>query len=87
LPILGTYPIIIDVKKKTWTEVFLKTNNMFKKLINYLRESRDEMKKVVWPSKDQTRNYTIIVILMSVGMAFFFALLDYIFNLGLGKII
>jgi len=53
----------------------------------YFRDSISEMKKVVWPTKKQTRAYTITVILLSIGVAIFFGLLDYVFNLGLGAII
>lgn len=54
---------------------------------NYFINSIAEMKKVVWPSKKQTRAYTLTVILFSLGMAIFFGVLDYVFNLGLGVII
>ena len=57
------------------------------KIITYIKESIIEMKKVIWPSKKQTRNYTIVVIIMSLGVAAFFAILDNIFNIGLEKII
>ena len=45
------------------------------------------MKKVVWPSKKQTINYSLIVVALSLGMAIFFGVLDYAFNIGLEKII
>lgn len=56
-------------------------------IVTYIKESIIEMKKVIWPNKKQTRNYTIIVIAMSIGVAIFFAILDKIFNLGLEQII
>lgn len=49
-------------------------------LTNYLREAVIEMKKVIWPSRQQTLTYTIIVIVMSVGLAAFFTVLDNFFN-------
>jgi len=45
------------------------------------------MKKVVWPSKKETTNYTLAVIFISLGLAIFFAVLDYFFNLGLEQLI
>ncbi|MBI5222628.1 MAG: preprotein translocase subunit SecE [Candidatus Magasanikbacteria bacterium] len=57
------------------------------KLKTYLKESIAEMKKVVWPTKKQTTTYTLIVIGLSLGIAIFFGILDYVFNLGLEKII
>lgn len=49
-------------------------------LTNYLREAVNELKKVIWPSRQLTLTYTVIVIIMSVGLAFFFTVLDNIFN-------
>lgn len=57
------------------------------KLGQYLKESKQEMKKVVWPSKKETTNYTLAVIFISLGLAAFFAIVDYFLNLGLEKII
>lgn len=54
---------------------------------NYFISSYAEMKKVSWPSKKQTTNYSLLVIGLSVGMAIFFAVLDYVFNLGIEKMI
>jgi len=53
----------------------------------YFLDSISEMKKVVWPTKKQTRDYTITVIILSIGVAIFFGVLDYMFNLGLEAII
>jgi preprotein translocase subunit SecE len=61
--------------------------NFIQKIISYISESISELKKVTWPTKNQTLNYTLAVLAMSIGMAVFFALLDYIFNLGLAFII
>ena len=57
------------------------------KIKNYLVEAVQEMKKVVWPNKKQIKVYTLLVIGMSIGVAVFFAVLDYIFNIGLGQLI
>ncbi|OGL66191.1 preprotein translocase subunit SecE [Candidatus Uhrbacteria bacterium RIFCSPLOWO2_01_FULL_47_24] len=57
------------------------------KLLNYFKESKQEMKKVVWPSKKETTNYTLAVIFISLGLAAFFAIVDYFLNLGLEKLI
>lgn len=54
---------------------------------NYFVSSYAEMKKVSWPSKKQTINYSLLVIGLSIGMAIFFAVLDYVFNLGIEKMI
>ena len=57
------------------------------KIKDYLIGAIGEMKKVVWPSKKQIKVYTILVIAMSVGVAIFFGILDYVLNLGLEQVI
>lgn len=53
---------------------------------NYFVGAFQEMKKVSWPTKSQTINYSALVIGLSVGMAMFFGLLDYIFNWGVTEL-
>jgi len=50
---------------------------------NYFKEVKVEMSKVNWPTKNQTVNYTLVVIGASAVVAAFLGALDYIFNLGL----
>ncbi len=57
------------------------------KLVTYVKESIAELKKVSWPTKRQTIMYTIIVLVMSIGMAVLFSILDQIFNIGLQNLI
>jgi preprotein translocase subunit SecE len=47
---------------------------------NYIKSSIEEMKKVTWPTKKETYNYTILVIGISLGVAAFLGALDYIFS-------
>lgn len=56
-------------------------------LKTYLIEAVGEIKKVIWPGKKQIVNYTTLVIVMSIAVAVFFGMLDYVFNLGLGELI
>jgi preprotein translocase subunit SecE len=53
------------------------TNN---KLTNYLRESYQELRKVVWPTKQETVNHTLLVIGISLGVAAFLGALDFLFT-------
>jgi preprotein translocase subunit SecE len=57
------------------------------KITTYVQESLAEMKKVTWPTKKETYNYTILVILISLGVAIFLGILDYIFSQGFQFII
>lgn len=53
---------------------------MLNKLINYIKASIEEMKKVTWPSKKETYNYTVLVIGISLGIAAFLGALDSVFT-------
>ncbi len=57
------------------------------KIVSYIRESIAEMKKVTWPTKKETYNYTLLVIGISLGAAIFLGILDYLFTYGLQFII
>jgi len=50
------------------------------KIITFIKEAKEELLKVNWPSKKQTLNYTLIVIGVSLAVAVFLGGLDYIFN-------
>lgn len=46
------------------------------KVINYFKDIAKEMKKVSWPTKDQLRDYTKIVILTMIIMSIFVFIVD-----------
>ena len=50
------------------------------KLGDYIKGSIVEMKKVTWPTKKETQNYTYLVIGISLAVAAFLGALDYIFS-------
>lgn len=49
-----------------------------KKLITYYRLSKEELSKVIFPTKEQVRNAFISVILVVTVIALFLALVDFI---------
>ena len=53
------------------------------KLINYIKASIIEMKKVTWPTRKETYHYTLLVIGISLALAAFLGGLDYIFSFTL----
>lgn len=53
---------------------------MFEKISNYIKQSIEELKKVTWPTKKETYNYTLVVIFVSAGVAIFLGGLDYLFS-------
>ncbi len=56
-------------------------------LIRYFRESYIELRKVVWPTQEIVRKHTFLVIGMSLFIAIYFAVADYLLNLGLEALI
>ena len=53
---------------------------MANRLVSYLRESREELRKVSWPRWPETRNNTLLVIGISLFTAAFLGLCDLIFS-------
>ena len=50
------------------------------KVADYLKETREELKHVSWLSREQTIAYTVIVIGISIAIAAYLGLLDYVFS-------
>jgi len=50
------------------------------KISTYLKLSRDELRKVVWPSRQLTIQHTLLVIGLSLTMAAFLGSVDYLFS-------
>ena len=57
------------------------------KLATYIKGSMEEMKKVTWPTKKETKNYTYLVIGVSLAVAAFLGTLDFFFSYGLDFIL
>ena len=60
---------------------------IFAKLITFLKEVRLEMKRVNWPTRQQTIRYTLVVIGISVAVAAYLGTLDFLFTRLLNKFI
>ena len=50
------------------------------KLIDYIKDTRGELKHVSWPTQRQATAFTILVILISLFTAFFLGFFDFIFT-------
>lgn len=53
---------------------------MLTKLINYLKETRLEMKKVNWPTRKEAVRFTVMVIIVSLAISAVLGAFDYIFQ-------
>jgi preprotein translocase subunit SecE len=56
-------------------------------MIDYFKNVRAEMKHVSWPSQRLTIAYTIVVIVISLAVAVYLGLLDYVFSAIIKQII
>jgi preprotein translocase subunit SecE len=57
------------------------------KITEYFKETKTELKHVIWPKRSQTLYYTLIVIILSVVVAYYLGIFDFIFSRGLEKVI
>lgn len=49
---------------------------MIARIRRYVDESSSELKKVVWPTREQVRNLTVLVFIVSAAVGVFIALVD-----------
>lgn len=50
-------------------------------VINFFKEVKEELAKVVWPGREQTVRYTILVIAVAVAVGLALGALDYLLTL------
>ena len=60
---------------------------MFNRLITYIKESRAELKKVVWPTRQEATRSTLAVIVISGAVALFLGGLDFLFQFVLDRFV
>lgn len=59
---------------------FTKVKNVFKGIGKFFRDTKSELKKVVWPTKSQIINNSIVVIAVVIIATVFILLLDMLFG-------
>ncbi len=57
------------------------------KITEYFAETKTELKHVIWPKRSQTIFYTAIVVVLSVLIAYFLGIFDFIFSKALEQVI
>jgi len=60
---------------------------MLEKIMGFLREAKSEIKRVVFPSRRQTIQASIGVILFSAFVALYFGVLDFLFSRLISKLL
>lgn len=56
-------------------------------ITRFLRETRSELRKVTWPSRQEATNLTVIVLAVTLTMAASLGLIDYVFSKLFGLLI
>ena len=56
-------------------------------LVRYLRETRGELRKVTWPTREESWRLTWIVILVTIAFIAFLGVMDWIFSSGFQSLI
>lgn len=57
------------------------------KTTEFLKETRIEMKKVTWPTREETIRYTIAIVIISGAVALFLGGMDFLFQWILNKFV
>ena len=65
----------------------MKKINLFKRIGDYLKEIKGELKKVTWPTKDDLIKTTIAVLVSSLIFGVFLFIVDMIFSRVINSII
>jgi len=52
----------------------------------FIEESWSELKKVTWPTREQVRNLTVLVFVISAAVGGFIAVFDLLFTYIVGQI-
>jgi preprotein translocase subunit SecE len=61
--------------------------NYIGKAGQYYRDVISEMRKVIWPSKEELKDQTIVVLTVSGILALFTFLVDWVINFVMGKLL
>jgi preprotein translocase subunit SecE len=74
-------------KAKSDKKTSKKSGDQSRGLIRYFRETRGELRKVTWPTRDESQRLTAIVLGVTAVMALFLGLLDLIFSNGIQELV
>ena len=58
----------------------MKPKNIFNKINNFIKEAIAELRKVIWPTKRDLKNSTIVVIFTIIIASIFIGLIDIFFT-------
>ncbi len=60
---------------------------MFEKAMTFFKEVRAELGKISWPTREELRETTVVVIVTVIIFTGFIAVVDQVFNVALKEVI
>ena len=64
----------------TRTKSSKKSSDQTNAVVRYFRETRGELRKVTWPTRQESQRLTAIVLGVTAAMSIFLGVLDFIFS-------
>jgi preprotein translocase subunit SecE len=58
-----------------------------KRFRRFLNEAWSELKKVSWPTREQVRNLTVLVFVVSFAVGVYITALDFFFAAAIGRLV
>ncbi len=56
--------------------IYMNLTQSLQKIVAYVRESKEELRKVTWPSRDEVTSFTIVVVVTIIIISLFLWLVD-----------
>jgi len=84
LMILRGARVNVAKSKSSMASATTKEDNV---VVRYFKETRAELRKVTWPTREEAKNLTLIIVTVTVVMAIFLGALDYVFQVVTAGII
>jgi preprotein translocase subunit SecE len=72
---------------KTESKGVKKPGNQLNPVAKYIRETRGELRKVTWPTREESQRLTAIVLGVTMAMAIFLGVLDFVFSNGVQALV
>ena len=57
------------------------------RIVRFYRETRAELRKVVWPSRQEATRLSLIVVSVTLAMSVFLGIVDWVFSRLIGLIV
>ncbi len=61
---------------KTAGSIYMNFTQTLQKILTFVRESKEELRKVTWPSRDEVTSFTIVVVVTVIIISLFLWMID-----------